>query len=438
MRRNLFHDERGSLPMALLAAIILTGLMVVVMGTVITGQRQTRFDQRFEQALQIAEVGLDRMRFLAESKTISGEYTLEDTEVDGGYYYGRAVQGADGQWYLEATGVAADGTSRTVTMGSLGQSLFSVAAFGRIALEFKGGNMADAYRSGTWEHGQFNKNPTGSLICNNGGGGAYPDPTKASGANVKMCYPDGLGAVATNGGLHLHGNTINNVGRAEVHYASERIDNPMDGATGRCVQSQTACREDNVDSGKLVYFRPPIELPDPPVPFDPTGTFPDGDDEDYGYSENRLTSGPHVFTNVTLNSDTVIEGTPDNPTIIYYYGTLHVPNHEVVNFEMGPHGKLIPKPAPSLLIFAVGPGPSLDLGTHVHIAAGIYAPNAASTLGGSAGNVYGSLIVNHVDTRGGWGFHFDRALEMVNIGAPPKMRNWTEIQTPPRVQATEG
>ncbi len=52
------RSERGSLPMAMLAILIVGSLATVLVGTVVVGQRQTRFDQGFEQSLQVAETGL--------------------------------------------------------------------------------------------------------------------------------------------------------------------------------------------------------------------------------------------------------------------------------------------------------------------------------------------------------------------------------------------
>lgn len=54
------HSERGSLPLALAVTILVTGLVSVVMASVVMGQQQTRFDESYERALHLAEAGADR------------------------------------------------------------------------------------------------------------------------------------------------------------------------------------------------------------------------------------------------------------------------------------------------------------------------------------------------------------------------------------------
>ena len=52
--------ERGSLPLALMVTILVTGLVSVVTASVVMGQQQTRFDESYERSLQLAEAGADR------------------------------------------------------------------------------------------------------------------------------------------------------------------------------------------------------------------------------------------------------------------------------------------------------------------------------------------------------------------------------------------
>ncbi|MDQ3981011.1 MAG: hypothetical protein M3314_15930, partial [Actinomycetota bacterium] len=75
------RSERGSLPLAMLATLVVGSLITVLVGTVVTGERQTRFDQGFEQALQVAETGLDRMVHLIESRQRTDDFSLPDTAV---------------------------------------------------------------------------------------------------------------------------------------------------------------------------------------------------------------------------------------------------------------------------------------------------------------------------------------------------------------------
>ena len=62
-RRTLLvtKSDEGSLILAMLGVMILTGVVSVGLATVITGQKATRHDQTFAQALTGAESGLDSM-----------------------------------------------------------------------------------------------------------------------------------------------------------------------------------------------------------------------------------------------------------------------------------------------------------------------------------------------------------------------------------------
>ena len=394
---RVVRSERGSLPIVMLAILITASLATVLVGTMFVGQTQTRFDQSFEQSLQIAETGLDRMAFLVESKQRTDDFSVPETAVPaGGRYSGEAVRtGRD--WRLTATGTAADGTSRTVGLTIRMVSVFGVAAFGRTEMGLRGSNSADSFRSGAFnEVGGFTRIVGGSTIC-----------------GLEMCMQTGKGVVATNEELFLRGQVIDEVDRVEIHYAREEVENPLPGATGYCAGVSEVCA-----SSKLFYYADPIELdPDPVVP--PADLVNRG-----SFTGSVLPAGRQLSTNMTLDTNTVVQGTPDNPSVIYLTGTLTIPNHATVNFEtVG--GVLQPKPAPGLLIFSAGVGPALSFGNHAAFAGAVYAPRATFS-GGAQGNVYGSMVTGSVSTQGGWAFHYDEALGDVETEAARVRSGWTE------------
>ena len=257
-------------------------------------------------------------------------------------------------WTLTATGIATDGTSRTVTVTVNIESLFGLAAFGRLKVELRGSNSADSYRSGTFSQTRsFTELAGGSNICGD-----------------RMCTPTGHGVVATNAELYLLGVVIDSVDRAEVHFAREGIPDSLPGATGFCGGVPKTC-----SSPKLAYIREPVVLdPDPVVP--PADLTNQG-----SFSGATLPAGRQLYTNMTLDSNTVVEGTPEHPSIVYLTGTLTIPNHAVVNFRPG---GLVPKPSPGLLIFSGGVGPALRFGNHAKFSGAVYAPRATFS-GGAAG-----------------------------------------------------
>lgn len=403
--------ERGSLPVAMLAILVVGSLVTLLVGTVVVGERQTRFDQGFEQSLQVAEIGLERMIRLIESRERAEGFSLDETEVAGGRY--RAVAERSGSdWKLTATGTAPDGTSRTVTVTLTLGSLFGVAAYGRTLVELRGTNSADSYRSGTLRAtGLFSLLSGGSTICRRL---LAANPFESSDtAGTRMCNPTGNGVVATNGELYMRGGVIDEVDRAEVHYARESVAVPLPDATGFCGGVTATC-----ESSKLSYFRRPIELkPDPVVP--PADLTNRG-----SFTGSTLPAGRQLYTNMTLDRNTVVEGTPQDPTVVYLTGTLTVPNGEVVNFE-SVNGTWTPKPAPGLLIFSAGVGPALRFGNHASFAGAIYAPRAAFS-GGAAGNIYGSVVTGSISTQGSWNFHYDDALGDVKTEARHVVSDWAE------------
>ena len=404
-------SERGSLPVVMLAILVVGSLVTLLVGTVVVGQRQTRFDQGFEQSLQVAEIGLERMVHLIDSRQRADSFSLSETAVAGGRYSGIAERtGTD--WRLTAHGIAADGTSRTVTVTVTLDSLFGLAAYGRTLVELRGTNSADSYRSGNFRPtGLFSLLSGGSTICRNL---SAADPlASADSAGTRMCNPTGNGVVATNGELYLLGGVVDDVDRVQVHYARENVVFPLPGATGFCGGVTATC-----NSSKLSYFRRPIELkPDPVVP--PADLTNRG-----SFTGSTLPRGRQLYTNMTLRSNTVVEGTPQDPTIVYLTGTLTVPNGEVVNFE-NLNGNWVPKPAPGLLIFSAGVGPALRFGNHASFAGAVYAPRATFS-GGAAGNIYGSIVTGSISTQGSWNFHYDDALGDVKTEARYVVSGWAE------------
>jgi len=396
----------------MLAILVVGSVMTVVVGTVVVGQRQTRFDQGFEQSLQVAETGLERMVYLVRSGQRSDDFSVPETAVAGGRYSGVADRSAR-VWEVRATGTAANGTSRTVTVTIDIQSVFGVAAYGRTQVELRGSNSADSYASGTFsELGVFSQLAGGSNICRSGVPADPFDPAQSAG--TRMCTPTGKGVVATNAELFLLGGVIDSVDRAEIHYARERIADPLPDATGFCSGVTATC-----SSSKLFYFREPIQLqPDPVVP--PRDLTNRG-----SFAGSSLPAGRQLYTNMTLDTNTVVEGTPENPTVIYLTGTLTIPNGAVVNFRKNALGNWVPKPTPGLLIFSAGIGPALRFGNHASFSGAVYAPRATFS-GGAAGNIYGSMVTGSISTQGSWNFHYDEALGDVETEAMAVIRGWAE------------
>lgn len=416
--------------LALLSLLAITAMVTVAVAAVVAGQKQTRFDDDFENALQVAETGLDQMEalVLANPTATTAPAPVTGSGSDGSSWTSSAVKSGQ-DWTVTSTGTAPDGSTRRVRSFVTSKSLFSLAAFGKFFTDFNGGNGADSYNSAN--------TPYGSDICDAAGSDtsyvANPDASNAS--DVKMCNRTGKGTIATNGTMKLKGQVAANTDRAEIHFASEVIPDPLPGATGVCAGVPALCGQQTLAAAKdcnapstsgsiLRYCRDPIVLP-PAADFcnkvapAPTSAF---------NGTGNFGGGIFSFTDVALTGTTTFSGTMANPTIICMNGKLSIPNSALVNFEVGPRGTKVPRPAGSLKIFNTysGSGAGMDFGNHASLSAAVYAPDA-SFQGGSQGNVYGSLIASSIDNNGGWNFHYDEALALDLTAAPVAATNWVEI-----------
>ena len=431
---QLLRGERGSLPMALLAVLVVGSLVTVVTGTVVVGQQQTRFDQNFEQSLQIADAGIDQMVNLIESGERTDDFTVPTdvpaATLDGGTYTGTADHLGRGYWTVTSTGVADDGTLRSIRVDVEPESLFSLAAFGRVFVDLNGNNGADSYRSGTLaEDGSWTANPLGLMSEGGAGGFGYP------------LNPTGRGVVATNGNLRMRNNAWDATNFAEIHNccisAAEMEAHDIPGSlydasrTGyceglvtrdRCIDAYNQLLTNPDDpTGPLIrrlrYYYPPIELPAVVPPTTPTASFP------VAPASNTLGCGVYAFTSAVFNSSTTFTGTPDCPTVLYLTGTLTLADQNTdYNFSA-----LQPRPSPGLIIFSSSGGTALDFSRPgVRISAALYAPNGAFS-GGSNSHIYGAVIAGSINSLGDWAFHYDEGLQGVIDGARPVAVAWTEI-----------
>ena len=415
--------------LALFTIMVVTGLTLVVIASVMAGQSQTRHDESFEQALEVAEVGLGQMNSLIQSNPgIATMSDLSGTTSDGGSYTVSAVK-AGLKWSVTARGTARNGKIRTVTNTVAVGPLFNAAAFGKVSVDFRGGNGADSYNS--------NLN---SDICKGGDGvnstpsADYVDPGTATNAlsdqtNVRMCQPTRFGQVGTNGELYMLGTVADHTDSAAIFNAKDHVTDPLPNATGTCMGVPATC--DMYNSGRLTYEREPVPFPAINACTFPADSTPTSSSSGGTYRGGRA----YNLSDVTLDGTSVFDGTPSNPSILCVSGTLNIAAQSLVNFTTGTHAvspsttsALIPRSPASVLIYVTGSSNSgVVLGDHSSIAAAIYAPNAAVSCG-PQGNFYGSLVANSITNGGGWNFHYDDALRDQLANAPVRVSNWAEIQ----------
>lgn len=417
---RLRRDDDGSIILSFLAIVVLSGLLIAVAATVLSGQRQTRFDRSFEQALLVAESGQSQMVSLIQSNPAGTSFPALTGSMSEGSYSVTATKTGP-RWTVRSVGTDRAGEVRTVESEVLVRPLFGLAAFGKTEVTFRGGNGADSFDSAL-----------GTDICQGTSSTIFASPgiptaadSSAGATNVVMCQRTSLGTVATNGTLNLLGGVEDKIDRAEVHNAREFVTDPLPDALGYCNQLPASCTNMR-STGKLTYHREPIDLP--PITACPSASsatpFPNAADP------RTLGSRVYSYGDVVLSGDIAYIGTVASPTILCVSGKLTIKESHLVNFEPVSGSSPLryrPRRPGSLLIFVTGTtSTGVIMGNHASVSAGIYAPNALVE-SGPQGNVYGSLVANVISNQGGWNFHYDDALGAQTLNAPVRVQNWREV-----------
>jgi hypothetical protein len=129
--------------------------VTVLVASVLTGQRSTRFDRDFTQVVHVADAGVqDALTRLNAGLLVDGQ-TETVTNVDGdptAEYTFTATAGASPQeWVLTSQGTL-QGVTRTVEVTSKEVPLFQFGVFAHTGIQFNGANYADSYdpSSSTW------------------------------------------------------------------------------------------------------------------------------------------------------------------------------------------------------------------------------------------------------------------------------------------------
>src|SRR5437763_1238788 len=101
------NHDRGSIMLALLGIVILTGVVSVGLAGVVHGQVQTRHDQAFTQALSGAESGLDSMvARIKAAPSAAAQDPISGTNSATGAGYRTSASYSGGTWSIDSIGSA--------------------------------------------------------------------------------------------------------------------------------------------------------------------------------------------------------------------------------------------------------------------------------------------------------------------------------------------
>lgn len=442
------RDESGSVPIALLVAIIVAGLVVVVMARTVAETRATGFDRDFHFALHGAEAGVNEALFELNNDILPQEGGTGTGEVDGVAYEWTATPGSDGVWTLRSMGSLGD-VEREVEVSLANRSLFDVAAFAEVEIGFAGANGADSYNSQTGEpthctwtsdHTTNNGN-TPESICSTGrgsigsngridlsGGNAYADAVFVYDWDSN---PDQPGSPrCTSGGSEdfCDDPYRSNIGQA-LDYSDEQ--ERVEEITAGCPESSSTWQASNYASGGGNHAHAVLQK-------DHLTEHPDEDE-----------AGAYCANDLIFDRDTVLHGdvTVDEPLRIYVRGSVTIgrqgPSVDVNCVTCGgdgagslsayapPHASM--PQSRRLQIYAAGSGPDDDV-VKVHnqtrFGGAIFAPNGSCGRPGRGSNaqsqIYGSLLCLDLRNVGGWKFHYDEDLASVEGGGSYEIIRWNE------------
>lgn len=186
--------ERGSVPLALLAMIVASGLITVVVASTLAGERSVRFDQEFTEALHVAEAGIDEVHHLLNTRQLEvadSPATGQGTINGESYKWEATTEQSVGEigpvtWEVISEGEDADKQTRTIHATIADDPLFNLAAFSDQLLRFSGANNADSYSSetGKWCTGLGRVGSNDALEFSGGGQGQATCPDEVGNATV--------------------------------------------------------------------------------------------------------------------------------------------------------------------------------------------------------------------------------------------------------------
>ena len=433
--------DRGSIPLALLVAIIVAGLAAVLISRTIAETRATGTDRDFASALHVAEAGVNEALFRLNNDIPPVDADSGTPSSGDGEYSWEAVEHEDETWTITSTGLYGD-SERIVEVRAEPQPLFEVAAFAEEQIGMAGANGADSYVSSTDE-------PT----TNNDGDPCVweEDAEDNNGNDPGQICSTGAGIIGTNGTVDMDGNAF-----ADQVLMYNWADDPD---PDRCESGGNTdfCDEpwrENVDRPLEFAWQADVvewEMDECDGQWD-TWQASDYEPDADGYVELDL--GPTGFEDRVCIDELIFDrsvkipagwDTPDpdsgqiGDTVRIFVRDRIVIGQEgnadkvEVNCEGCQDG--IQRPVSTFLqIFTTSDPPGEDVLTvynQTRFAGAIFAPYGSCGVPGSGGSnaqvdIYGSLVCEDMRNVGGWNFHYDEDLRYAETTGQYHVVSWTE------------
>ena len=358
-------QEQGSIPLTILAAIVLGGLVVALFATVQVGTTAAGRDRDFHQAIQVADAGIQEAYVV-----LRGVQPGDDPPCD---TYGDGF----------CTGALGDGSPYRWTYERIGEFLWNVESIG----EYRGVERS--------VHARIGKTPlfevamlTRRYFTYNGGGGGTDPFVVGTFGDATL---NGTPAINSIAAIVLFGEGPHNINvppeTVPQQQNAEDPDLPNIGLK--------AFDEGGICDGEPFYPVYPADVPNPGV----RGEI---------YCVGRINFG---------NSDHVLTGPSDQDVMIFVdpsgASALSMTGNGSVNWDL-------PRDASQLQIY-VGGG-DVTVGGSSRIAAAIWAPASACTSNGGT-SVAGAMVCNTATLNGN--FSYDAQVEQIEA-TEFRIRGWRE------------
>lgn len=367
-------NQRGSAMLVVLAVLLMAGLVGIA--SVDTSDSDVTIAGNYGAKMQsfyVAEAGAE-YAFAVLQDSMDWRAGFSEYSYGGGLFNVTVIdngsQAALGDTIvITSTGVKSEAVSIIEVKALPGaRNPFRYAAFGDEDAKFCGTTMTDSYDSDSGSYALTRLNEDGNVGSNGhidvcGSANIYGDAGTSSPGDMDVT-----------GSAQVHGDTttaappveLEPIPQADIDYAYNNSDAPG-GFTGD-------------------YSYNP-------------GT------RDFSVSPNKtltMADGTYYFRDVDLKGEIIIP--PGDVVEIYVTGRITVNAQAVINQSGAPS---------QMLFFSTGDDITVNGGAEIRAA--MYAPDAEFKLTGG-GDFYGSFIANSIQDAGGSSFHYDRALENLDLG----------------------
>ena len=412
MRALHERREQGSIVMALLALLVLTGIVTAGLATVVGSHLAARHDVAFESALAEAESGLDELVAQVQADPSRASFDPLHGGSGGTTYTATATSAGAGSWTVDSYGTGSLGT-RSVTRHI--QATVSVGTvpplFGDTAVTLSGGSSPAGSAIDRYD------SSVSSAVCQSNG----TTPTTMLTANTRMCQETtpAVGGLATNGALTMRSADLSNISEADI-YSAPLSGYTDPGATGKCNGDGGVC-----GSSSVVTHTDKASFPAATLCANGIG----GGTTAYDGSNALAANAVYSFNDVTLNATAVanLANISGSQIIICFNHSLTIPSLLPINAALDGSPR-----APSTLLL-IGTGdttPTINFGgqaaQETSISAVIYAPNATCQSNGHV-DVYGLLVCGSVASPNGLDVHYDTQVGSLSFDRPVTVTHWHEI-----------